>query len=291
MILVVGATGLLGSEVCRRLRADGRPVRGLVRPGSGKEAALRDIGVEISHGDLRERASVEAACRGVSSIVDTATAMGSRDKSLKLRDIDGAAQLQLVEVARKAGVAQFVFVSASPNLQSSAPLVAYKRQTEQAVRASGMRWTILQPTCFTEVWLSDPLGWNHEIGSATIFGAGTAPLSWISIEDVASHVVASLDDPRLANRNLPLAGPQAISPNDVVKVFEQASGRTYKIKRVPRPVLLLSPLVAFFDEGAASGMSMGAQIGGGDAIDSPLQRELALPLGTVSDYARRVAAR
>jgi hypothetical protein len=50
----------------------------------------------------------------------------------------------------------------------------------------------------------------------------------------------------------------------------------------------MSPLVALFNEGAASGMSMGAQTSGGDAIDSPLQRELALPLTTVRDYATRV---
>jgi NADH dehydrogenase len=53
MILVVGATGLLGSEICRRLRARGRPVRALVRPGSTKAAALRAIGVETVEGDLR----------------------------------------------------------------------------------------------------------------------------------------------------------------------------------------------------------------------------------------------
>ena len=291
MILVIGSTGLLGSEVCRQLRAQGRLVRGLVRPGSAKEATLRDSGVEIFHGDLRDGASVTEACRGVTSIISTATAMGSKDKSLSLRDIDRDAQLKLVRIAREAGVEQFIYVSASPNLRPAAPLIGYKRQVEQAVRASGMRWTILQPTCFMEVWLSDLLGWDFAAASATIFGAGTAPLSWISIADVASYVVLSLDDPRLANRDLPLAGPEAIAPNDVVKLFERTSGRPYKAKRVPKAVLLMSPLVALFNEGAASGMSMGAQTSGGDVIDSPLQRELALPLHTVQEYADRVARR
>ena len=53
MILVVGATGMLGLEICRRLREQGRAVRALVRPGSPKESLLREIGVEIHHGDLR----------------------------------------------------------------------------------------------------------------------------------------------------------------------------------------------------------------------------------------------
>ena len=76
MILVVGATGLLGSDICRRLRARNLRARGLVRAGSGGEAGLRAIGVEISTGDLRVRGDVETACRGVDAVITTATAMG-----------------------------------------------------------------------------------------------------------------------------------------------------------------------------------------------------------------------
>lgn len=289
MVLVVGATGALGSEVCRRLRARNISVRGLVRLGSPKESALREIGVESSVGDLRSRASVEAACRGVTTVISTATAMGSTDKSLSLRAVDREAQLQLVEVARSSGVEQFIYISLSPHLRPSAPLVRYKREVERAVRESGMRWTILQPSVFMEVWLSNLLGWDFNAARATIFGAGTAPISWISISDVAEHAVRSIDDPRLANRELPLGGPEALSPNEVVKIFEKAAGRRYTVKHIPRLMLsLLSPAVALFNEGIASGMSLGAQTALGDVIESPLQRELAIPLTTVETYAARV---
>lgn len=289
MILVVGATGALGSEVCRRLRARHIAVRGLVRPGSPKEAALRAIGVEVSRGDLRSRASVEAACRGIGTVITTATAMGSKDKRLTLRAIDRDAQLQLVEVAKSSGVEQFVYLSLSPVLRESAPLVRYKREVERAVRASGMRWTIPQPSVYMEIWLSSLLGWNISAGRAMTFGAGTAPMRWISIDDVAEHVVRSINDPRLVNRDLPLGGPEALSPNDVVAIFEAASQRRFSVRRVPKLLLtLLGPLVARFNEGAGSGMSLGAQSTMGDVFDSPLQRELGLPLTTVQEYARRV---
>ena len=289
MILVVGATGVLGSEVCRRLRARDHAVRGLVRPSSPRESALREMGVEVSSGDLRSRAAVEAACRGVTAVISTATAMGAKDKSLTLRAIDRDAQLTLVEVARMSGVEHFVYVSLSPNLQPRAPLVRYKREVERAVRASGMRWTILQPSIFMEIWLSSVLGWDFAAGRATIFGAGTAPMHWISVADVAEHAVRSLDDTRLANRDLPLGGPEALSPNDVLRIFEKVSGRPFSAKHLPRSVLsLMSPVVGLFNEGAASGMSLGAQTALGDVIDSPLQRELALPLTTVREYATRV---
>src|SRR4051812_1519895 len=146
MNLVVGATGVLGSEICRQLRAAGQPVRALVRRGSAREAALAALGVEIAYGDLRVPATLEAACRGVSCGFSTATAMGAKDKSLTLRDIDRNGQLAVVAAAKANGVGRFVFISLSPLLQPPAPLVRYKREVERAVRDSGMKWTILQPT-------------------------------------------------------------------------------------------------------------------------------------------------
>ena len=90
---------------------------------------------------------------------------------------------------------QYVCVSLTPNLQPSAPLVRYKREVECVVQASGMRWTILQPSVFMQVWLSSMRGWDIGAGKAMIFGAGTAPMSWISLGDVAEHAVRSLGEP------------------------------------------------------------------------------------------------
>ena len=291
MILVVGATGALGSEVCRNLRARGLPVRGLVRVGSAGEAALRAIGVEIAYGDLREPTTLVPACRGIASVITTATAMGAKDKSLTLRAIDRDGQLQLVKAAIAAGVQRYVYVSVSPVLQPPAPLVRYKREVERAVRASGMTYTILQPSVFMEIWLGAPLGWDVAAGRAMVFGAGTAPMRWISLQDVAEHAVRALDDTRLANRELPLGGPEGIAPNDVVRLFEKRAGRRFRTTRVPRPFLkLVSPIASLFNEQVGSGMGMGAQSAMGDMFETPLQSELGLPLVTLSEYVDRVLA-
>ena len=289
MILVVGATGMLGLEVCRRLREQGRAVRGLVRRGSPKEPRLHELGVEVVHGDLRTPPTVAPACDGVSAVVSTATAMGAKDKGLTLRNVDRDGQLALVELARLRGVRSFVYLSASPNLRRSAPLIGYKREVERAVRTSGMRWTIVQPSAFMDVWFSSLLGWDHVTGRSMIFGDGTAPVSWICIHDVAEHVCAAIHDERVANVELPLGGPEPLGTRQVVKIFEQVSGRPYSVRRVPRPVLqVMAPLAAMVDEAIGSGMSLGAQTARGDVIDSPLQRELDLPLTSVRDYATRV---
>ncbi len=74
MILVVGATGNLGGMITRGLLAQGKEVRILVREG-GNYAPLVAAGAKPAIGDLKERASLDAACRNVDTIVTTATAI------------------------------------------------------------------------------------------------------------------------------------------------------------------------------------------------------------------------
>ena len=66
MILVVGATGLLGEEICQRLRARGLAVRALARQTANpaRLGALRGAGVNLCWGDLKDTSSLREACFG-----------------------------------------------------------------------------------------------------------------------------------------------------------------------------------------------------------------------------------
>jgi uncharacterized protein YbjT (DUF2867 family) len=79
MVLVVGATGLVGSEVCEKLARRGEKVRALVRGTSSKEriAALQSSGVELCVADLKDPDSIAAACRGVNAVISTASSTQS----------------------------------------------------------------------------------------------------------------------------------------------------------------------------------------------------------------------
>lgn len=291
MILVVGATGVLGSEICRLLCESGEEVRALVRHGSPREARLRHLGVSVVNGDMASRVALEEACAGARVVISTATAMGSTEKGNSLRVVDRDGQLLLVNTARSAGVEHFIHISISPNLGGNSPLVRYKREVEQAVRSSGMRWTILQPSVFMDIWLSGLLGWDFSKAQAMIFGSGVGRISYIAVSDVARYAVLAAHDARLWNREIPLGGPADVSPNDVVKVFEDVSSRKYKVRKAPAPLLaLLSPVVSMLDDRKGSGMALGAECSKGDCISSPLQKELGLKLTTVREYAERVIA-
>jgi uncharacterized protein YbjT (DUF2867 family) len=233
MKLVVGATGFLGSEICKRLRANGETVRAFVRPGAKREQELVDLGVEIAHGDLKDPPSVEAACQGARSIISTATCIMSRRSGDSLETVDRDGLLNLIDTAKRAGVKYFQFMSGTPNFRPSSPFGRYKREVEHAARNSGMAWNVLQPGAFMETAFSPMAGWNLKEGRIRIAGPGTTLASFISLYDVAEFSVAVDRDLSLHDRDLPLGGPEALSTVDAIKVFEQALGRPLKVSHVP----------------------------------------------------------
>jgi len=289
MILVVGATGMVGREICRRLAERGEPARALVRTSSDPDrvAALRDAGVEIVVGDLRDRASLEAACSGASTVIETAAAMpfafttGVND----IRTTDIAGVESLLGAASAAGVGSFIYMSFSGHLDLDFPLANAKRHVEAKVRESGMVPTILRPSFFSEVWLGPAVGFDAAGASATIFGAGTAPISWISIADVAEFAVRSVHAPAARGATIEMGGPQALSPLEVVRVFEEVGGRPFAVTHVPDDVLRAQQEAATDDMGRSFAGLMRCYAKG-DAIPMDgTARTFGIELATVRSFA------
>src|SRR5918994_3196683 len=182
MVLVAGSTGFLGREICRRLRARGIGVRALVRSSADQTvvAALRALGAETIVGDVKDRVSLDAACRGADTVISTVTTTRSRAPGDSLESADHEGQLSLVDAARAAGVRRFVFVSVSGGISGDDALTAAKRGVEARVRGSGMTFTILRPSCFMEVWLGPHLGFDAANAKARVYGTGDNPLDLIS---------------------------------------------------------------------------------------------------------------
>lgn len=240
MNLVVGATGTLGGEICSRLAQAGKPVRGLVRPSSSPEkiAALQKQGVEIATGDLTDPASLDAACRGVATVYSTATAIQSRQEGNTLDRVDREGQANLVGAARAAGVGRFVFISFRGRPDIDSPLQAAKRATAERLKESGIPWTIIEASMFMEVWLGPHLGFDAKNARARIFGAGGKKISWVSYKDVAALAIAAGESPAGENQVLELGGPEALTPLEVVRIFEERGGKKFELDYVPEEALV-----------------------------------------------------
>jgi uncharacterized protein YbjT (DUF2867 family) len=103
---------------------------------------------------------------------------------------------------------------------------------EGELAEEGPTYTVLQPTFFTEVWLSPAVGFDAANASARIYGSGQNKISWISYFDVASFAAASVDNPAARNCVIKLGGPEALSPLQVVQIFEGVSGRKFAVTHV-----------------------------------------------------------
>src|SRR5205085_3129115 len=232
MILIVGASGRLGSVVVRHLLAQGKSIRVMTRNPLGL-AHLQHQGVEIVSSDLRDRASLASACQGVEQVLAAAHALDGKGDN-NPQTVDDMGNRHLIDAAKAAGVKHFIFVSvqgASPD--SPLEFFRIKYRTEEYLQASGLSFTILRPGAYMELWaqlIGQPI---REQGKTTIFGHGNNPINFVSVEDVARFVTITLDDARARNTVIEVGGPENLTMNQVAEIFERASGRQAKKRHIP----------------------------------------------------------
>jgi uncharacterized protein YbjT (DUF2867 family) len=244
MILVVGATGVVGGMITRRLLEQGKEVRVLVRRDSPSSQLVQqglatsaetliESGAHPVHGDLRDRASLDAALEGVETVISTAnSAMRGGADNPQSVDLDG--NRNLIDAARDVGVEHFAFVSllgADPD--HPAPIVQAKGQSESALRESGMGYTILAPTAFMEFWPAMVVGMPALQGHpVTLVGEGRRRHSFVSNRDVAAFAVATVDHPAARNQHLAIGGPEPLTWRQVVATYERVLGRSIPVEYV-----------------------------------------------------------
>jgi uncharacterized protein YbjT (DUF2867 family) len=292
MNLVVGATGMLGSEICRLLAAKGEKVRGLVRATSDQDKVntLKSYGVEIVEGNVCDRPSLDAACQGVSAVISTVSALpGCYDPELNnIETVDTEGVKNLIQAAQAAGAEHFVYTSFT--MDNEFPLRNAKRTIEGRLKDSGLTYTILRPSYFTEFWLSPAVGFDYANAKAQILGTGENPISWISFRDVARFAVDSLDSPVARNATLQLGGPEALSQLEMIQIFEEISGRSFEVQHVPEDALKQQQEEAT-DPAQQSFAGLMRAYARGDSVDMRSTLE-AFPVQLISvrDYANSVLA-
>jgi NADH dehydrogenase len=285
MNLVAGATGVLGSEICRRLVARGKPVRAMVRPTSdpARVAELLELGAELVTADLKDPSTLGPACAGATTVVSGVTAIFPRAPGDSISSVDRAGQLALVDAAAGAGVRHFIYVSYSGNLDRDCPLTEAKRTVERRVRESGMDFTVLRPSCFMETWLGPMVGFDLQARRVRVFGDGDARLSWIALSDVAEVAAACVDEPAVRGGTVELGGPDALSPLDVVAMAEDIGGESIDVEHVSVHELEAQRAAAR-NETEASLAGLMLSVAGGDEIPRGDGDLLPMPRVSVRDH-------
>jgi uncharacterized protein YbjT (DUF2867 family) len=278
VLLLTGATGLVGSALLRRLTATGRPVRCLVR--DPRRLGPDRVRVQIALGDLADPPSFRNALRGVSTVVHLAAAIRDQ-RAGSIEELNGIATWRMVQAAERAGVEHFVFFSSlGASSHDRTRALRSKALAERAVEASDVRHTIFSPSLvyapgdrllrlFERIAMVLPV--------MPLSGRGAALYEPIWADDVADCVMAHLAiGARNGHQRLELAGPQTLSHREIVELVLRSAGRSRPLVSVPAPLvarglraaemLLKSRTPATWDEAELLEVSMTSAAGTADAV-------------------------
>jgi NADH dehydrogenase len=238
MLLLTGATGLVGSAVLRRLVGEGTPVRCLVR--DPRRLGAQRVRVQIVLGDLADPRSFRNALRGVNTVVHLAASTRDQPRG-SIEELDGIATWRMVEAAERSGVERFLFFSAlGASTHHRTRCLRAKALAEQAVSEADLCSVVFAPSIIYapgDPWLT-LLERLALLPLMPVSGRGRALSEPIWVEDVADCVIASLRSSDGApHRRFELAGPETLSHNDIVRIVLRTLGRRRLLVHVPTPIV------------------------------------------------------
>jgi nucleoside-diphosphate-sugar epimerase len=261
-VAVTGPTGFVGIEVVRRLRRDRIAVRAIVRPGTGKTAALEAmeaLGCEIAYADVRDRRELTAAMSGSTAVVHLVAIIRERG-SATFEGVNQQGTANVVRVARAAGARRLVHVSALGAGPGGTRYLRSKWAGEEEVRRGNMPFVILRPSFIigpgggaarqiadavrfgpwypyrllgvSEEWLRR-LAWA--LPFVPILGTGRYRSTPVDLRDVVEVVAQALERDDILNQAFDLGGPEVLTYNQLVDGVARAL-RVRRLKfRLPLP--------------------------------------------------------
>ncbi len=290
MILLTGATGVVGGELLPELLDAGHRVRVLVR--DPRKLGEHRVDVQITLGDLRDPLSIRHAMRGVETVIHLAATIRDQPGGT-IEEINGLATERLLRRAERAGVKRFVFFSAmNATPFQRTRFFRSKAVAERAVRESPLDTTVFAPSIVYrpgDPWIT-LLQRLALLPAVPVSGSGHARYQPIWARDVARCVTASVNGGPAgeANGRYELAGPEVLSYDDIVESVLEATGRSRPLLHVPLPFvrsglraleLLAGPSVfATWEEAELMEVPMTSERGTADAEHLGIEPR---PMGTV----------
>ena len=260
-ILVTGATGFVGSVIARSLLARGEPVRVLARPGSDR-SNLQGLPLEIAEGDLRDPASLRAACQGCAGLFHVAAdyrLWTPRPQDLYDSNVEGTRRLMLA--ALEAGISRVVYTSSVATLGLNAdgtpasedtPVTEadmighYKRSkflaervVDDLVANEALPAVIVNPSTPIGPFDVKPTPTGRVIRDA-FFGRIPAfvdtGLNLVHVEDVARGHLLAFDKGRVGRRYI--LGGEDMALRDILAAIARLAGRRPPTLELPRAGLM-----------------------------------------------------
>lgn len=246
-VFMLGATGTIGQATVQALLRQGHEVVCFSRQKSqaAQEQEQEQVaGVTWRYGDVSKPSDVAGLGFQGEHFDVVVSCMASRTGAPSdAWAIDHQAHLNVLQAAQSAGVQHFVLLSA---ICVQKPLLAFqhaKLAFEEALMASGLRYSIVRPTAFFKS-LSGQIQRLRQGKPFLLFGHGElTACKPISDDDLGDYLAGCINDTSRHNQVLPIGGPgPAITPLMQGQMLFDLLGKPAKFKRVP--VGLLDAIIA-----------------------------------------------
>ncbi|MGW4531819.1 SDR family oxidoreductase [Nocardia sp. NPDC004340] len=233
-VLVVGATGHLGSRVVGELLARGKQIRALVRPASDA-TALEARGVSIVRGDMLAPDSLLAAMDGMDAVITTAAGYTGANKNAV--EIDTVGNANLAAAAAKADVRRFVLTSIlTSDRTPDVPHFWHKKLAEDALERLGVPFVALRPGAFLDQ-IAATGGNPVETGRILWMGKARTPLTFVLTADLAGYLAAAVDADVRPGERIDLGWNRPTSIADIAELLGRATDRAITVRAIP-PLLI-----------------------------------------------------
>jgi NAD(P)H dehydrogenase (quinone) len=223
MILVTGAAGKTGRAVLRALAGRQEPVRALIHCAD-QAPSLQALGVqETLVGDLLDRAAMQRAVDGVRAVYHMAPNVSPDEIPM------GQA---IISAAQSADVERLVFHSVlQPHIEAM-PHHWQKARVEELLFASGLAFTILQPTAYMQ---NVAAAWDQILtqGRYPVPYSPETHLSLVDLEDVAQAAARVLTEPGHTGATIELVGTPGMTPRDIAELLTAELERRVTVEVVP----------------------------------------------------------
>ncbi len=247
MLLLTGATGVIGGELLPLLLEQGSDVRVLVR--DPRKLGEHRVNVQIALGDLGDPFSMRHATRGVDTVIHLAATIRDQPGGT-IEELNGLATIRLLRMAERAGVGRFVFFSAmgaTPFQRTR--FFRSKAIAERAVSDSPLDTTVFAPSIVYrpgDPWIT-LLRRFGMLPAVPVSGSGRARYQPIWARDVGRCVVSALDGAEAgrssgsggsnSHSRYELAGPEVLSYDDIVERVLASNGRGRPLIHIPLPLV------------------------------------------------------
>jgi uncharacterized protein YbjT (DUF2867 family) len=249
-VFLTGGTGFVGSEVLRQLLAANHTVRCLVRGGSEGKLPIRE-GVEVRIGDVVDPQSLKGLLEGCDAVIHLVGIIREAPgRGVTFARLHFEATRNMIEAATAQKVGRFLQMSANgTRAEAESPYHRTKWQAEEAIRSSGLDWTIFRPSLIfgpDDEFVNMLAGLVRKLPLVPVIGDGRYRMTPVAVEDVARSFVAALKNKESVAQIYHCCGPDTLTYDEVLDLVGKALGKDHVLK-IHHPAFLVKPFLALFE--------------------------------------------